>query len=224
VVKQGGYETLQRPDMADEQKQATPLLYFKKRGRGSQCRLASELLGFPTVDQFVTCEELATGTPENPLTPYGSVPCLILPGMRLGQGCAVLQYMAEATGKLHPTPEGRARELSLAMSAEDLRIGYFKFFGTDEAFKKKFVDTTFPRWFGNWERILSEVDGDWFSGRDEPGYSDAAVWDSVQACQVWVKGTNEALAPFAGLLAWLARFEAFPAVAAFLASERYLKG
>jgi glutathione S-transferase len=141
------------------------LTYFDAPvSRGEECRLALHLAGVDFEDERLSGAEWAT---RKPLTPFGSLPTLELPGKPvLAQSNAVLVYIGRAHG-LHPKDDFEAaRHEAMMAHVEDLRAAMGPSLRMEDAEKRRtregLVASYLPTWAANAERQLG--DGPFFAG------------------------------------------------------------
>lgn len=201
------------------------LTYWPKRGRAEQIRLLLNELGQPYEDVHVEKgPEFAKLRAQGPrVLPFGSVPVLEDGDFRIAQGPAILSYLARKHGIAPSELQAAARADSIAWAAEDLRIRYFSLFGEGgPARQADFVKGPWrERWLPCLGGLLEQNGGAFFVG-PALTHADVAVWDALDACLQWVEGASLAESP--RLAAFFDAFRARPRIAAYLASDRRVKG
>jgi len=196
------------------------LHYFSIRGRGEQVRLFLHALALPLEDVIVNREEFLRLKKQGAATlPFGSLPMLEDGDFRLCQGPVILSYLARRHDVAPTDVRLSAKADAIAWGAEDLRMRYFKLFGSDkEKTRTEFVSGEWQsRWLPNLNELL-EVNGDagHFVG-ERLTHADIAVWDVVNAI---VDNIQEAsLDGHAALAAFYESVRERPDVAAYLASR-----
>ncbi len=133
--------------------------------RGEECRLALHLAGVDFEDDRI---KFADWPARKPLTPFGSVPVLELPGQApLAQSNAILTLVGRKHG-LHPTdPLEAARHEAMMQHCEDLRANVGPSLRIKDETEKKRVREQLaaaflPTWAGFTEAHIAE--GPFFAG------------------------------------------------------------
>ena len=196
------------------------LYYFPIRGRGEQVRLFLHAIEIPFEDVLVKRDQFLELKKQGPSMLYfGSLPMLEDGEFRLGQGPAILSYLARKHGAAPSDPQLSAKADAIAWGAEDLRLRYFKLFGDDsEKARGEFVAGDWKtRWLPSLNGLL-ELNGN--SGHfvgDQLTHADLAVWDVLDAILENIQSAS--LDNYSGLQAFYDSVRSRPAVAAYVESR-----
>lgn len=196
------------------------LHYFPIRGRGEQVRLLLHALEIPFDDVLVKRDTYLEMKAQGPGTLYfGSLPMIEDGPYRLCQGPVILSYLARKHGAAPTELQLSARADAMAWGAEDLRMRYFKLFGEDrDKARAEFLDGDWrTRWLPNLNGLLVENGSNGHFVGATLSHADIAVWDVLDAFQVYVPPAN--LDGHPALQHFYERIKALPTLADYLASR-----
>lgn len=175
---------------------AYKLYYWPLQGRGEQVRLLLHELGEDFEDIHIKPDgEFQTLKKEGASTLYfKAVPMLQDGDFKLVQGPVIMNYLGRKHGLMSDDLQVAARTEAIVLGAEDMRMAYFRSFGTsDEATEKQAVfiaEQWQPRWLPSWDELL-ELNGDnGFLVGAKLTQADIAVWDALDAVTHGIKGAN----------------------------------
>lgn len=195
------------------------LHYFPIRGRGEQVRLLLHALEIPFDDVLVKREQYLEMKAEGPGTLYfGSLPMLEDGLYRLCQGPTILSYLARKHGAAPSDLQPSARADAIAWGAEDLRMRYFKLFGEDrDKARAEFLQGDWQtRWLPSLNGLLEQNGSRGFFVGPQLTHADIAVWDVLDAFQVYVSASLEG---YPALQAFYETVRDLPSLAGYLASR-----
>ncbi|MCC6899839.1 MAG: glutathione S-transferase family protein [Polyangiaceae bacterium] len=196
--------------------QADKLHYLKipdaQGGRAEGVRMVYVLAGKPYVDVFGTFETARAGvTGKNPYLQY---PFVETPsGEVIYQTLAIMHHAGHGTPAWPSDPAALTRALSVALGGYDLYQAFGGFTADDLAAKKKFEERRLPQYFGALDEIYASRD---FAASSAPCFADCIAREAVAWCVRRNDAARALLEQKPGLAAFQRRFDAFPAIAAFL--------
>lgn len=125
---------------------------------------------------------------------FKSVPMLQDGDFKLVQGPVIMNYLGRKHGLMSEDLQIAAKTEAIVLGAEDMRMAYFRSFGTsEEALKKQAVfvkEQWQQRWLPSWNELL-EINGDnGFLVGDKLTQADVAVWDALDAVTHWIEGAD----------------------------------
>ena len=138
------------------------LYYFDAYGRAEALRLLLNHAGVEYEDVRLTREEWGKSKTDSTKFEYGQMPVLEKDGKYYPQSDSILRLLGREYGYYPTDIEDAYRVDSLIDLISDFRTPIMTAFfsgGTDEEKKKKFEDLVanhFPKFFGFWEKKLSE--------------------------------------------------------------------
>ncbi len=172
------------------------LYYWPLQGRGEQVRLLLHELDETFEDihikpdgEFQALKKEGAGT-----LYFKSVPMLQDGDFKLVQGPVIMNYLGRKHGLMSEDLQIAAKTEAIVLGAEDMRMAYFRSFGTsEEALKKQAVfvkEQWQQRWLPSWNELL-EINGDnGFLVGDKLTQADVAVWDALDAVTDWIEGAD----------------------------------
>lgn len=172
------------------------LYYWPLQGRGEQVRLLLHELDETFEDihikpdgEFQALKKEGAGT-----LYFKSVPMLQDGDFKLVQGPVIMNYLGRKHGLMSEDLQIAAKTEAIVLGAEDMRMAYFRSFGTsEEALKKQAVfvkEQWQQRWLPSWNELL-EINGDnGFLVGDKLTQADIAVWDALDAVTHWIEGAD----------------------------------
>lgn len=206
------------------------LFYFAARGRAELIRLVLAEAGVEYQEH-----PIGKGTPpidgrptdfqalkQTSLLPFGAAPVWEEPdGFLLAQSGAIATHLARGHGLLGTTPRHAALCDQMMGAYDDVRAELRKLAAVAPeerpALRQQLATQFLPRWFGYFERqLLANRGGAGFLVGDSLTLADLALWYLVELCRD--NGFGAAVATCPGLLAWSARIEQRPRLAAWLRS------
>jgi glutathione S-transferase len=184
-------------------------------GRAEMVRMVYALAGKPYEDVFTTFEEArATVEGKNPFLQF---PFVETPGGDvLYQTLAIMHHAAHGTSAWPSDPDQLTRALSVALGAYDLYQAFGAFPANDAAAKQKFEERRLPQFFRALDEIYASRD---FAVGSTPTFADCIAREAVGWCVRSNDAAKALLPEKAGLVAFQKRFEAVPAIKAFLEKQ-----
>ncbi|MCC6665432.1 MAG: glutathione S-transferase family protein [Polyangiaceae bacterium] len=196
--------------------QADKLHYLKipdgHGGRAESVRMVYVLAGKPYVDVFGTFETArADVTGKNP---YLQFPFVETPsGEIIYQTLAIMHHAGHGTPAWPADPAALTRALSVALGGYDLYQAFGGFAADDLVAKQKFEGRRLPQYFGALDEIYAGRD---FAAGSAPCFADCIAREAVAWCARRNDVARALLEQKPALAAFQRRFDAFPAIAAFL--------
>jgi glutathione S-transferase len=181
-------------------------------GRAEKVRMCYVLAGKPYADVFHTFVEARTAVVGK--NPYKQYPFVETPGGEtIYQTIAIMHHAAHGTPAWPSDPVQLTRALAVAMGAYDLYQAFGGFAADDLAAKAKFEERKAPQLLAGLGEIYGERA---FAAGETPSFADCLAHEAV----AWVVRRNDVCRNLfeadAGLVAFQKRFEALPAIAAFM--------
>lgn len=184
-------------------------------GRAEMVRLCYVLAGRPYVDVFYPFDQAAVAVSgKNPFKQFPFVESAS--GELIYQTLAIMHHAGQGTSAWPGDPAKLTRALSVAMGGYDLYQWFGGFPADDLAAKKKFEDKRAPQFFGGLDEIYGKGQ---FAIGDTPTFADCMVHEAVAWCARRNERCAALLASSPSLSAFQQRFEALPAIAAFMARQ-----
>jgi glutathione S-transferase len=184
-------------------------------GRAEMVRMCYVLAGRPYVDVFHTFAEAgAAVTGKNPFKQFPFVETAS--GEFIFQSLAIMHHAAHGTSAWPSEPAQLTRALSVAMGGYDLYQWFGSFAADDLAAKQKFEDKRAPQFFGALDESYVHSP---FAIGTTPCFADCIVHEAVAWCVRRNERCRNLLAQKPTLAAFQARFEALPAIAAFMTRQ-----
>jgi glutathione S-transferase len=184
-------------------------------GRAEQVRLVYVLAGKPYEDviaAFADAQKTVTGR-----NPYRQFPFVVTPsGEVVYQTVAIMQHAANGTPIWPSKPAELTRALEVGFGAYDLYQAFGGFAADDLVAKKKFEDRRVPQYFGGLSELYGQMP---FATGDTPTFADVMASEAMGWCARRNEVAAAALAASPSLQAFVARFEAIPAVKTFRAKQ-----
>ena len=205
--------------------------YWKIRGLAQPIRLLLEHTGMPYEDEQYECGD-APGFDRSAWQsvkfslglPFPNLPYLIDGDIRLTQSNAILRHIAEEHGMAGSTPAERATVSMLADCAMDLRNAIVRAVYVEQAqyeqARRNLMTKMVP---GMMSRLVKCLDGkDWFASASgsSPTFIDFVLYELMDQLRTMEPGCLDA---YPQTTAFLARFEALPKIAAYMASDRFMR-
>jgi glutathione S-transferase len=183
-------------------------------GRAEMVRLCFVLSGRPWVDVLHAREEFVTAGQRNP---YRQFPYLVTSGGELiPQSMAIMCHAAHGTPAWPSDAAALTRALVVAQGAYDLYQAFGGFAADDLAAKKRFEERRAPQYFGALAAIYDQRP---FAAGAEPSFADCIAREAIGWCVRRNEVCAGLLAAHPSLGAFVQRFDAIPAVAAFQAKQ-----
>ena len=157
------------------------LYYFNVPGRAEPCRLIFEFAGVPFVDVRLSSEDQKTLKAKGLFPLNGNVPVLQKGHFRLGQSCAIMQYLSKEFNMWPTKPQDDSLALSLCLAWDDLKIKASPYFYAKPEDKEK-AGETFWAYAEQWQKNVSKILGEKKSFFPEVGITgaDIAIFDAIR--------------------------------------------
>jgi len=159
------------------------LTYFDFRGRGEFLRLMLEAAGAKYTEERI---DFADWAEKKKAAPFGTVPYMTYNGKMVGQTMACAYLLAQELGFMGKTNQDAARILEVIGLWEDQLVGGYakhKFAKTpaDKAeFRKKFLETDGPKYFGFFEKFLADNGNTGFIVGKSLSLADLYIFEMMQ--------------------------------------------
>src|SRR3989338_6102103 len=197
--------------------------YWRIRGLLEPLKLLCEYAGQEYVLRqwsFAEVEDYRAFKETQPV--YCNLPFLRDGDLFLVQSSAILRHLGRRHGLLGDSPLEQALADVVCEQVMDLRndfinVCYSKDEATFNALAEKYVSTQLPLSLRKLSCMLGECP---FFGGQRPCYADFHAYEMLKQNSLFSPAT---LLPFPSLGAYLLRFEAIPAVAAYLSSDRHVQ-
>ena len=181
-------------------------------GRAEMVRMCYVLAAKPYTDVLHAIADAAAAvTGKNPFKqfPFVETPS----GQTIYQTLAIMHHAAHGTPAWPSNPSQLTQALGAGMGGYDLYQAFGGFAADDLAAKKKFEDKRAPQLLNGLGQIYASTP---FAAGDTPCFADCIVREAV----AWVARRNDVcrslLESNAALVAFQSRFEALPAIRAFM--------
>ena len=183
-------------------------------GRAEMVRYCFVLAGKPWQDALHAREEFMTAGQRNP---YRQFPYLVTEGGEvLPQSMAIMAHAAHGTSAWPSDAASLTKALAVAQGAYDLYQAFGGFAADDLVAKKKFGERRAPQYFGALAAIYAERP---FAAGETPSFADCIAREAIAWCVRKNDVCKGLLEQHASLGAFVARFDAIPAIAAFQAKQ-----
>lgn len=183
-------------------------------GRAEMVRYCFVLAGKPWQDVLHPREEFASAGQRNPFRQF---PYLVTAsGEILPQSMAIMAHAAHGTPAWPSDVGGLTKAMSVAQGAYDLYQAFGAFPADDLAAKKKFEERRAPQYFGALAALYAERP---FAAGETPTFADCIAREAIGWCVRKNDVCKGLLEQHASLAAFVKRFDAIPAIAAFQAKQ-----
>lgn len=181
-------------------------------GRAEMVRLCYVLAGRPWVDDLRSFQDAAALFSGK--NPFKQVPFVTTAsGEVVYQTLAIMHHAAHGTPAWPSEPAALTRALAVAMGAYDLYQAFGAFPADDLAAKAKFEAKRAPQLFGALSEIYAQKP---FAAGDAPCFADCITHEAIAWCARRNEVCRALLEGSPSLVAFMQRFEALPAVHAFM--------
>jgi len=184
-------------------------------GRAEQVRMVYALAGKPYEDVFASFEQAREAVEgKNPFKQFPFVETAS--GEFIYQTLAIMHHAAHGTPAWPSDPDQLTQALSVALGAYDLYQAFGAFPANDEVAKQKFEGRRLPQFFSALDEIYSKRD---FAVGSTPTFADCVAHAAVEWCVRSNDAARAMLADKPNLVAFQKRFEAVPAIKAFMEKQ-----